>query len=325
MKLPRRDFLRLTAGAAVLPAVPGTVRAQPYPARPIRLIVGFTAGAASDVIGRLFANGAGPLVGQQIVVENKPGAGSSIAAQYVARAANDGYTLFVPALSTLTNEIVNPAPSFDMAKDFAPIALLANGPFILVADPALKLHSVADLVALAKAKPGQVLYGSVGAGSLPHLCGELFAQRAGVQLTHIPYPGSPQIVTDLIGGRIMMSFVIGSSVIGQIGAGQLTALATASAKRSNVLPDLPTMMEAGIADFDTSLWLGLVAPAGTPRPVIDKLADAAHAAMHAPDAVATLRKQGYEPLNAGPDEFAAYIRSEIARWSEVMRAAGLKS
>jgi tripartite-type tricarboxylate transporter receptor subunit TctC len=325
MTLPRRDFLRLAAGAAALPAVPGTVRAQSYPARPIRLIVGFTAGAASDVIGRLFANGAGPLVGQQIVVENKPGAGSSIAAQYVARAANDGYTLFVPALSTLTNEIVNPAPSFDMTRDFAPIALLANGPFVLVANPDLKLRRVADLVALAKAKPGEVLYGSVGAGSLPHLCGELFAQRAGVQLTHIPYPGSPQIVTDLIGGRIMMSFVIGSSVIGQIGAGQLTALATTSAKRSNVLPDVPTMMEAGIADFDTSLWLGLVAPAGTPRPVIDKLASAAHAAMHAPDAVETLRKQGYEPLNAGPDEFAAYIRSEIARWSDVMRAAGLKS
>jgi tripartite-type tricarboxylate transporter receptor subunit TctC len=325
MKVPRRDFLRLAAGAAALPALPGTARAQSYPARPIRLIVGFTAGAASDVIGRLFANGAGPVVGQQIVVENKPGAGSSIAAQYVARAPNDGYTLFVPALSTLTNEIVNPAPSFDMAKDFAPIALLANGPFVLVADPALKLHSVADLVALAKSKPGEVLYGSVGAGSLPHLCGVLFAQRAGVKLTHIPYPGSPQIVTDLIGGRIMMSFVIGSSVIGQIGAGQLTALATTSTKRSNVLPDVPTMMEAGIADFDTSLWLGLVAPAGTPRPVIDKLASAAHTAMHAPDAVETLRKQGYEPLNAGPDEFAAYIRSEIARWSDVMRAAGLKS
>jgi tripartite-type tricarboxylate transporter receptor subunit TctC len=324
MQLPRRDFLRLAAGAA-LPAVPGTARAQSYPARPIRLIVGFTAGAASDVIGRLFANGAGPVVGQQIVVENKPGAGSSIAAQYVARAPNDGYTLFVPALSTLTNEIVNPAPSFDMVKDFAPIALLANGPFVLVADPALKLHSVADLVALAKTKPGAVLYGSVGAGSLPHLCGVLFAQRAGVQLTHIPYPGSPQIVTDLIGGRIMMSFVIGSSVIGQIGAGQLTALATTSAKRSNVLPDVPTMMEAGIADFDTSLWLGLVAPAGTPRPVIDKLAGAAHTAMNAPDAVETLRKQGYEPLNAGPDEFAAYIGSEIARWSDVMRAAVLKS
>jgi tripartite-type tricarboxylate transporter receptor subunit TctC len=325
MTVPRRRFLHLAAGAAALPGMSRAAIAQTYPSRPVHLIVGFTAGAASDVIGRLFANGAGPLVGEQIVVENRPGAGSSIAAQYVARAANDGYTLFIPALSTLTNEIIDPAPAFDLSKDFAPIALLANGAFVLVVTPGINVHSVTELIALAKAKPGEMLYGSTGVGSLPQLCAELFAQRAGIKLTHVPYPGSPQITADLIAGRIAMSFTIASSVIGQIAAGQLTALATAANKRPIALPDVPTMAEAGMSDFDTSLWLGLAAPAGTPRPVIDKLADAAHRAMHAPDAMETLRKQGYEPLDAGPDEFAAFIRSEITRWSGVARAAGLKS
>ena len=296
-----------------------------YPSRPIHLIVGFTPGASSDITGRLFARGASPIVGQQIVVENKPGAGSSIAAQYVARAAKDGYTLFVPALSTLTNEIVNPAPSFDMGKDFAPIAMLATGATVLVVNPEMNVHTVAELIALAKAKPGQVLFGSVGVGSVPHLAGELFAQRAGIKLTHVPYQGSPEAVTDLIAGRINMFFSIASSAIGQIEAGQVVPIAIAANQRAAVLPNVPSMAEAGMPDFDASLWFGLLAPAGTPRPAIDKLAAAAHQAMHAPEAVDVLRKQGFEPLAAGPDAFGAIIRSEIARWSEVVHAAGLKS
>jgi tripartite-type tricarboxylate transporter receptor subunit TctC len=296
-----------------------------YPSRPIRLVVGFTPGAASDIAGRIFAQGAEPLVGQKFVVENKPGAGSSIAGQFVARAANDGYTLFVPALSTLTNELVNPAPAFDMSKDFAAIALLANLAIVLVVDPQTKVRSVAELIALAKSKPGQVFYASVGAGSLPHLCAAMFAQRAGLDLVHVPYPGSPQAIIDVIAGRITMFFAPASGVVGQIASGKVTALATCADNRPSALPEVPTMAEAGMPDFNTGLWLGLVAPAGTPRPVIEKLAGAARKAMHAPDAVETLRKQGYDPLDAGPDEFAAFIRSETVRWSEVARAAGLKS
>jgi tripartite-type tricarboxylate transporter receptor subunit TctC len=161
--------------------------------------------------------------------------------------------------------------------------------------------------------------------ALPQLAAELFAQRAGIKLTHVPYPGSPQIAADLIAGRITMSFTIASSVIGQIAAGQVTALATASSKRPSALPDVPTMAEAGMPDFDTGLWLGLAAPAGTPQPAIKKLADAAHEAMHAPATVEVLRKQGYDPLDAGPDEFAAFLRSETERWTAVARAAGMKS
>jgi|SRR5579862_1617022 len=326
MTVHRRRFLGLTAAVAAIPATSRMAAADTYPSRPVRLIVGFTAGAASDVVARIFAGAATPFLGQQIVVENKPGAGSSIAAQYVARAPNDGYTLFLPALSSLTNEVVNPSsPPLDMSKDFAPIALLADGPFYLVVNPSLNLKSVADLIALAKAKPGELSYGSVGAGSLPHLCGELFAQRAGIKLLHVPYPGSPQTVTDLIAGRITLSFTVGSSILGQLGAGQLQALATTGGKRSSLLPNVPTMAEAGITDFDVSLWLGLLAPAGAPRPVIDTLAGAAQKAIQTAEAVELLRKQGYEARDVGPDAFAARIRSEIVRWSEVTRAAGLKS
>ena len=292
-----------------------------YPSRPIRLIIGFPPSAASDICGRLFAEYAAPILGQQFVPENKPGAGSSIAAQYVARATPDGYTLFVPALSTLTNELASPKPAFDMSKDFTAVALLANLAIVLVVNPATGVRSIADLIAFAKAKPGQVLYASVGAGSLPHLCGVMFAQRAGIELVHVPYPGSPQGVIDVVAGRITMMFAPASGIVGQVAAGKLTALATAADKRPVALPDVPTMAEAGMPDFDTSLWLGLLAPAGTPRPIIEKLADAAHKAMHAPAAVETLRKQGYEPLDAGPDAFAAFIRSEITRWSTVAKAA----
>jgi tripartite-type tricarboxylate transporter receptor subunit TctC len=326
MAIHRRKFLHLTASAAATFGASRVAIADTYPSRPIRLIVGFTAGAASDVIARIFARGAGPVLGQQIIVENRPGAGSSIAAQYAARAPKDGYTLFLPALSTLTNEIVNPSsPPLDMSKDFAPIAQLAEGPFFLTVNPALGVHSVAELVALAKSKPGDLTYGSVGAGSLPHLCGVLFEQQAGIKLVHVPYPGSPESVTDLIAGRITLSFIVGSSIIGQINAGQLAALATTGAKRASVLPNVPTMTEAGIAGFDTNLWLGLLAPAGTPKPIIATLTDAAHKATHSPDALDSLHKQGYEPLDVGPDEFAAHIHGDIARWTEVVRAAGLKS
>jgi tripartite-type tricarboxylate transporter receptor subunit TctC len=316
--LDRRTVSLLGLAALVAPRA---LAQEAYPSRPIRLIIGFTPGAASDICGRIFAEYAAPMLGQQFVPENKPGAGSSIAAQYAARAAPDGYTLFVPALSLLTYELANPSPGFDMSKDFAAVALLANLAIVLVVNPATGVRSLSDLIALAKAKPGKLLYASVGAGSLPHLCGVMLAQRAGLDLVHIPYQGSPQGLMDVVAGRITMMFAPASGIVGQVGAGKLTALATAADKRPVALPDVPTMAEAGMPDFDTSLWLGLAAPAGTPRPILAKLAGAAHQAMHTPAAVETLRKQGYEPLDAGPDEFAAFIRSEITRWSAVARAA----
>jgi tripartite-type tricarboxylate transporter receptor subunit TctC len=309
--------------AALLP--PQFALAQDvYPSRPIRVIVGFTPGAAADITARVLGEGMGTILGQQVVVENKPGAGSSIAAAYVGHESKDGYALFLATLSIIVNQIINPNPSFDLTRDLAPIALLASVPVVLVVNPDSDVHSVADLIALAKSKPGQVLHATV-VGSLPHLASELFAQRAGIKLTQVPYQGSPQTVTDVIAGRALATFSPASTVVGQIAAGKLRALATATHKRSGALPDVPTLEEQGMPDFDTSLWFGLWAPIGTPRPIIDKLAQVAPKALQTPKAQDALRKQGFEPLSGGPDEFAEYIRRETDRWTTVVKAAGLRS
>lgn len=210
--IDRRSLSLLGLAALLSPA--DASAAEAYPTRPVHLIVGFTPGASSDIVARLYAKGAEPIVGQQLIVENKTGAGSSIAAGYVARAAKDGYTLLVPALSTLTYKIVHPEAQYDMVKDFAPIALLAVGTIVMTVDPKVGVNSVKEFTALAKSKPGKMLFGTVGPGSLPDLCGELYAQRAGVKLVQVTYPGSPQITQDLLAGRINMSFQIASAVVG---------------------------------------------------------------------------------------------------------------
>jgi len=322
----RREFLHAGAAVAALPLLPRAAMAQdPYPSRPIRLIVGFTPGTATDILARTLANGAEGQLGQTMIVENKPGAGSALAAEYVARAAKDGYTLFVSTLSLVTIQAMKPNPAFDLARDFVPVSHLASQAVVLVVSPQSNLHSVSELIALAKQKPGEVLCANVGIGSLPHFAAELFSQRAGIKLVHVPYPGSPQAVNDLLAGRVTMFFSPASTVIGQIEAGHLKGLATASDRRAGVVPDVPSMTEAGLPDFDTSLWFGLLAPAGTPRNAIDRIASAADKAMHAPAAVETLKKQGFEPLGTGPDAFGRYLQGEIGRWSDVARAAGVKS
>ncbi len=323
MRLIDRRTMSLLSLSAVLS--PAALAAETYPSRPIHLIVGFTAGATSDVIARIFAQAADPLLGQQVVVENKPGAGSSIAAEYVAHSTKDGYTLFVPALSTLTDEIVNPSRSTRLGRDFSSIALLGYIAIVLIVDPAANVRSVSELIALAKSKPGRLSFASVGAGTLPHLAGVLFEQRAGIQLLHVPYPGSPQAVTDVMAGRVTMFFAPASSIIGQVESGRVLALATAGAKRCSALPKVPTMAEAGMPNFDTSLWLGLDGPAGLSRPVVEKLAGVAKTAMQAPQSAAALVKQGYDSHYLGPSQFAAFIASERTRWTAVAHAAGLTS
>lgn len=314
----RRNLLQTTFGVIAVPWLSDAATAlDAYPSRPIHLIVGFTPGTAADITARAFGNGAEGILGQKIVVEDKPGAGSSVAAEYVARAAKDGYTLFLSTLSIVTSQVMNPDTAFDLTKDFAPISLLSSGAVVLVVSPQSNLHSVAELIALAKSKPGEVLCANAGVGSLPHMAAEYFAQRAGIKLVNVPYPGSPQAVNDLIAGRVTTFFSPASTVIGQIAAGKLIALATAATKRASALPDVPSMAEAGMPDFDTSLWFGLMAPAGTPQAAIDRVAQAAEKAMHTPQAVETLQKQGFDPIGEGPDRFGPYLRSEIARWSEV--------
>jgi tripartite-type tricarboxylate transporter receptor subunit TctC len=265
MTLVRRRFLHLAAGTVTLSLMPRAAMADDaYPSRPIHVIVGFTPGASADVAGRVLAESGGPILGQQIVVENKPGAGSSIAAEYVAHAAKDGYTVFLTTLSIITNQIINPNAALDLMKDLTPVALLEQGAVLLVVDPASNIHSVDELIALAKSKPGLVLDATV-IGSMPHFATELFAQRAGIKLTHIPYPGSPQTIIDVMAGRALMTFSPASSVVGQIAAGKIRPLAVAAKKRTPALPEVPTMAEAGMSDFDTSLWFGLLAPANSDR------------------------------------------------------------
>jgi tripartite-type tricarboxylate transporter receptor subunit TctC len=310
-------------GLATMLSPAGALAQGAYPTRPVHLIVGFPPGASMDITARMMANGLSQILGQQFVVENKPGAGSSIAANYAAHAAADGYTLFVGSSANITNQAIDPHLSFDMIKDFAPIAPVADVTVVLVVNPSINVHSVAELIALAKAKPGGVLYASVGIGSAPQLAAELLAQRAGLKLVNVPYQGSPQAVADLIAGRTMMMFSPASTVVGQIAAGKLTALASASSKRSSILPNLPTMAEVGMPNFDTSIWFCLLAPQGTPQRVIDVVSRAVQTAMHAPATVQALGKQGIEPLSGGPNTLRRSMVSELARWSEVARAAGL--
>jgi tripartite-type tricarboxylate transporter receptor subunit TctC len=322
----RREFLHAGAALAAVPSLPRAATAQgAWPSRPIRLIVGFTPGTATDITARLFASGAADMLSQQLIVENRPGAGSALAAEYVARADKDGYTLFVGTLSLVTGQILKPDPGFDLLRDFAPVSLLASAAVVLVASPQSNLGNVAEVIALAKSKPGEVLCANVGVGSLPHFAAVLFAERAGIKLVHVPYPGSPQAVNDLMAGRVTIFFSPASTVIGSIAAGNVRAVATAAERRASALPVVPSMAEAGMPDFDTSLWFGLLAPAGTPRDAIDKVAAAAEKAMRTPSAVATLSKQGFDPIGNNPDQFGSYLKNEISRWSEVARVAGLKS
>ncbi|HUI96392.1 MAG TPA: tripartite tricarboxylate transporter substrate binding protein [Xanthobacteraceae bacterium] len=314
---------RLAAALAALCLLAAPAQAQDYPARPVRVIVGFTPGAAADITARVVTNRMSQLLDQQFVVENKPGAGSSLAADYVAHAPKDGYTLFIGSSANLTNALISPNLGFDFVKDFSPIALAATAPVILVVHPSLGVGSVQELIALAKARPGQILYASTGVGAAPHLAGELFNARAGIKTVHVPYQGSPQAVTDLLAGRTMMMFSPASAVMPHIKSGALKALASAAAKRPSVLPDLPTMAEAGVPDFDASIWFGLMAPVGTPPAIIDKLAHTVDEALKSDETVAKLRLQGFDVLAGGPDDFARTIATDRARWAVAARAAGL--
>jgi tripartite-type tricarboxylate transporter receptor subunit TctC len=299
-------------------------QAEEYPTRPVRIVIGFGPGSSADITSRALGQRMSQILGQQFVVEIKTGAASGVAAEQVARAPKDGYTLFLASSANLTNQAINPKVPFDMVKDFAPIALATSVPIMLVAHPSLNVNNVQELIALAKSKPGEVLYASTGVGTAPHLSGELFAQRAGVKLVHVPYQGSPQAATDLLAGRVSIMFSPISAVAPHVEAGQLKGLASATSKRPSIAPNLPTMAEAGMPDFDTSIWFGLVAPAGTPREIIDKLSRAVAEAQKSEEVQKILRTQGFEAISGGPDEFAKSLQSEIKRWNGVAQAAGLK-
>ena len=315
---------KLALGLALTCLLAPALRADEYPSRPVRIIIGFGPGASADITARVLAQRFNQKLGQQFVVENRPGAGSSLAAEFVARAAKDGYTLFMATIANTINSAISSNLNFDFAKDLAPIALIATVPNILVVHPSLGVSNVRDLIALAKAKPEQITYGSSGVGTLTHVSVELFNSMAGVKFVHVPYPGSAQAVADLLAGRIQVSFSPASTVMPHVAEGKLVALASTAMKRASIAPNLPTMAEAGLPGFETGLWFGLLAPTGTPRAIIDRLSAAANEALQASEVMALLRPQGIDPLGGTPEEFARTIAAETQKWAEVAKAAGLK-
>jgi len=300
-------------------------RVGDFPSQPLRLIIGFPPGSAADITARLVGSVMSDRLGQQVVVESRPGAGSGIAAEFVARAPADGYTLYIGTSSNVTNAAINPNPRFDFAKDLAPVTPLTILPLILAVHPSLGVSSVEELITLARSKPGELTYASVGPGTVPHLATELFSVRAKIKLVHVPYQGSPPAVTDLLAGRVSMTLIVASTVMPHVEAGRVKALASSSAKRLHLAPNLPTMAEAGQPDFEAGVWFGLMAPAATPRGVIEKLSAAANAALASDEIVAKLRAQGFEPLGGSPEEFARLIARETAKWAAAAEAAGLKN
>ena len=315
---------RLALAALMTAAGLAAAQAQTYPTAPIRIISGFPAGTTADISARVVGAKIGQILNGQVVVENRPGAASSIAAASVARADRDGYTLYIGSAANLINAAQNPNLTFDFIKDFAPITLLTSTPTVLVVTPELGVKTVKDLIALAKAKPDAISFGSSGVASSTHLALELFNSLAGVKITHVPYTGSPQVVTDLLANRIHGYFSPASTVMGHVAAGKLIALGTTDAKRTTILPDLPTMIEAGVPDCVSVLWFGLVAPAGTPQPIIDRLSKAANEALQADDVAKSLQSSSIARLGGSPEDFGRHIAEENKRWTKVITDAGLR-
>ncbi len=295
-----------------------------YPDRPVKLVLGFPPGSSGDLLSRALGAQMSKTLGQQIVVENKPGASSSIAAEAAARAPKDGYTLFLGTVANVVNAAISPNLSFEFDKDFEPIGLAATVPVMLVVHPSINVSSLKELIALAKSKPGEVLYASSGVATTPHLAAALLNAQAGIEMRHVPYQGAPPAVTDLLAGRTQVMFSSAATVWPHVQAGKLRALAWAAPKRAPIAPDLPTVAELGMPDLDASIWFGLMAPRGTPKPVVDRIGRELNAALKSPELQASLSKQGYVPLGGAPDDFTRYIAAEMKKWKAAANIAGVK-
>jgi tripartite-type tricarboxylate transporter receptor subunit TctC len=324
MLLPRS----LGIGAMLALAVcftSGAALAQDYPTRPPRIVIGFGPGSVADVIARVIATQMSKSLGQQFVVENRPGAGSSLGAEHVARAPKDGYTLLMCTVAQTINPAMNQL-NFDFGNDLAPIALLANAPQIMVAHPSLPANSIQELIALARSRPASepLQYASSGAGTMSHLSGVLLNSTAGINLMQIPYPGSAQSMTDVLAGRVPLMFGPAATVWSNVQGGKLKALAVTQPKRAAIAPDVPTMIESGVAGYSAGIWMGLLAPAGTPAPIVDKLSRAANEALQLKEVPALMQAQGVDPLGSTPEEFARFIDDELKKWTDVVAKAGIK-
>ena len=317
-------MLSIGFAAAAQPAS-AAADSHAFPARPVRIVVPFPPGSGTDIVARTIASSLTAGWRQPVVVENRPGAGGTIAGELVAKATADGYTLMLGNVSTLAiARALYPKLAYDPLRDFAPVTLITTSENVVVAHPTLPVDSIKALIAYAKARPGQINYASAGSGTTTHLGGAMFSSMAGVEMTHVPYKGSVPALTDLLAGQTQLMFSSVPTALPHIKSGRLRALATTRLARSAVLPELPTVHESGIRDFDISLWQGLVAPAATPRDIVTRLNQAVRAGIAAPDVRGRLTSQGLDPVGDTPEQFGAYIRSEAAKWARVVKATGAK-
>ena len=324
MKRPhRRTFLYLAAGAAALPALCIVAKAQAYPSRPVRILVGFPPGGPSDILARLIGQSLSDRLGQPFIVENRPGASGNIATEAVVRAPADGHTLLLVVPGNAVADFLSDKLAFSFIRDTAPVAGISNGPLVMEVNPAVPVHTVPEFIDYAKARPGKVNYASPGIGSTIHLSGELFKIMTGVNMVHVPYRGNAPAVTDLIAGQVQMMFADTPSTIEHVRAGKLRALAVTTAARSDVLPQLPTVSQF-LPGFAASNWFGVAAPRSTPAEIVDRLNAEINLVLAEPRMKARLADLGAAPLTGSAADFGRFIVAEADKWSKVIRATGIK-
>jgi tripartite-type tricarboxylate transporter receptor subunit TctC len=314
-----RIFVSLLLGLACASAA-----AQGYPTRPVRMLVGFTPGGGTDIMARFLAPRLQEYLGQPFVVENRPGATTNVATEIVAKAPPDGYTLLFTTSALAINASLYKNLKYDALKDLAPISVLSESPNLLVAGPALQAKDVKELIAFARANPGRLNYSTAGAGTSQHLAGETFKLRTKTFIVHIPYRGTAPSLAAVMAGEVEFSFANVPAILGHVKSGRLRALAVAGARRSAQLPDVPTLKEAGVDGVEVPVWYALLAPGGTPREIVQKLAEATKKAAHSPELAPRLVADGAEPVGSTPEEFAKMLREEIAKYAEAVRVSGAK-
>jgi tripartite-type tricarboxylate transporter receptor subunit TctC len=320
----KRALAAFVAGALALAAA--SAAGQAYPSKPIRILIAQAPGSATDVISRVIGNRLSENLGQPVVIEARPGAGGAVGTEAAARSAPDGYTLFMANNSTHgSNPALYAKLPYDAVKDFQPVSFVASVPYVLVVHPSLQVKSVQELIALVKSKPGQLNYASAGNGSTHQFCAELLKSMAGIDIVHVPYKGSGPGIAALLANEVVMMFSNVADIGAQIKAGKVKPLAVTSAKRAPSLPDTPTMQESGLAGFEINSWFGTLVPAGTPAPIVARLNTETHKVLARDDVRATLGAQGLNIAPGTPEQFAAYIKSEIARFSRIAKAAGIRA
>lgn len=310
-----------TALALLCVACAYAVSAHAYPERPLRFLIPFPPAGGADNLARIVGQAAGERLGQPIVIDNRPGAGGNIAAEVAAKAAPDGYTLLQTNVSHVISTALYSKLGYDLLNNFVPVTQLGSIPFILAINPALGANSVKELIALAKARPGQLNYASSGKGGPSHMAMEMFKSMADVNIRHVPYKGAAPAATDLIAGQVQMGFFTVSAALPLVAGGRVKAIAIASAQRSSLVPEVPTVAESGLPGFEATTWFGVMVPRGTPAPIVDKLHAVFTHALKLPEVRERLVKQGFDVIGSTPDEFGAYVRAEMKRWSTVVKAS----